>query len=180
MQATDSFRTGTGWWGMDEFGCWTKPQGGDLNIGLATPHEPLRAYFYLHGLPTERTPFLIEAEGIIVRGALSPNECKWIAVQLPASDANHPNHLVSIRGEISEDLSAHTDNWDRRVISIGVKGFFLCRTSDTAARMAFLEAVTLNAIDELAFNREGRHLSIEVTASLALAHLEPEALEQIA
>jgi hypothetical protein len=163
MRTAEPFRSGGGWWGQDDWGCWTKPQGGLLDLALAGPHGPLRLYLRVKAPPARAVEFEIRIEGgeAPALDALEANEAKWISLDLPACADAQPRHRILVRGHDWEDLAERTDGQDRRIISIGLAGFFICEADDNAARGAFLEAVSLGTVDDLAFNRAPRMSRLE-------------------
>ncbi|MBL7599328.1 hypothetical protein INQ10_25205, partial [Escherichia coli] len=59
MRSAEIFRAGDGWWGPDDWGCWTKPQGGRLEIGTDAPGVSMRLCLRLHGVPGRDVRFAI-------------------------------------------------------------------------------------------------------------------------
>ncbi|MGC1303045.1 MAG: glycosyltransferase [Caulobacteraceae bacterium] len=154
MRSAEIFRTGDGWWGPDDWGCWTKAQGGRLAIGLPERHDALRIYLRLHGLPGRVCDYRLKVGETNLKGSLQPGEFKWVQVGLPATEMTSPVLHVALDGDQIEDLALRTQGLDNRVISAGLTGFFLCATDDAVARALFLEAVALDNLADLAFNRE--------------------------
>lgn len=156
MRCSEIFRTGANWWGPDDWGCWTKPGGGTLRIGMPD-RAALRVYLRLQGPPSTPCPYRVTSGARTVEGELRPHEGKWLAIDIAEgeSEAEGDRTLdLNIHGLAFEDLGVVTNSNDPRVISVGVAGFFLCRADDLAARNAFLEAVALDNVDDLDFNRE--------------------------
>lgn len=155
LRSAEVFRSGSGWWGPDDIVCWTKVQGGTLEIGLPNDVQgSVRLYLQLHGLPDRECAWVATiAGGSAQRGLMPAGAFKWIYFDIDPSALGHIVH-VTIEGASSVDLRTLTDGGDPRVISIGVTGFFLSRTDDAQARAAFLEAVALGNVSDLAFNRD--------------------------
>jgi glycosyltransferase involved in cell wall biosynthesis len=154
MRSAEAFRAGGGWWAPDDWGCWTKPRGGRLEIALPSKSGPLRFYLRLHGLPTRSTAYEVRISGAgrVMSGVLTPGEFKWLACDVaPAPDQTLH---VTLKGEETENLANVTGGLDARVVSVGLSGFFVCAASDTNARASFLEAVTLGQMDDLSLSRE--------------------------
>lgn len=154
MRSAEVFRAGDGWWGPDNWGCWTKPRGGRLEINLPAGSGPLRLYLRLHGLPIRASAYGVRVAGAspTVEGMLAPGELKWVTLDVePPADAPL---RVSLWGREAENLADVTNGLDPRVVGVGLCGFFLCATGDIAARAAFLEAVALGQVEDLSFNRE--------------------------
>jgi glycosyltransferase involved in cell wall biosynthesis len=154
-RSSEIYRAGANWWGLDDWGCWTKPGGAILRFA-APEGAALRLYLRLQGLPTVPCPYRVTSGAEVIEGELHPHESKWLAINLPegVSQGDHPTVELEIRGLAFEDLSTITNNSDPRVVSVGVAGFFLCRADDVIARSAFLEAAALGNVDDLDFNRE--------------------------
>ncbi|MDG2527285.1 glycosyltransferase family 4 protein [Caulobacter endophyticus] len=154
MRSAEAFRAGGGWWPPDDWGCWSKPRGGRLEIALPPTSEPLRFYLRLHGLPTRSTTYEVRVSGAsrVMSGALASGEFKWLACDVAPS----PEQVlhVTLKGGETENLANVTSGQDARVVSVGLSGFFLCAANDTNARASFLEAVMLNQMDDLSFGRE--------------------------
>lgn len=153
MRSAEVFRAGDGWWGPDDWGCWTKPQGGRLEIGTNAPGVPMRLCLRLHGIPGRDLRFVIGTGDPAhrVEGLLKPSEFKWVTMTLLPDPAG--SIRLNIAGNASMDLSEVTAGGDPRVVSVGVAGFFLCAAEDGQARLDFLEAMTLGTLDDLAFGR---------------------------
>jgi hypothetical protein len=152
MIAGEMFRSGGGWWWPDDWGVWTKPQGGDLAIRIEHPHHDLRGYFLIRGVLESASDWAFEfSHGNEVRrlsGTLRPDEWRWVIVDLPASNSGL---TISARltGWTTQDLSHRTNGLDRRVTSVGLAGFYCCEARDFEARMNLTEAITLGALDTL-------------------------------
>ncbi|MDF0490486.1 glycosyltransferase [Sphingomonas sp. H39-1-10] len=170
MRSAEIFRAGPGWWGPDNWGCWTKPLGGTLEIGLRQEiDEPVRLYLQLHGLPARDCPWTVTLEnGAAQKGHLPSGAFKWIHFDIDPLPRDHVLQ-ITIEGAVSLDLREVTDGSDPRVVSVGVGGFFLCRTKDAEARAAFLEAVALGNLPDLAFNRDTDSIAAAIEAP-SIAH----------
>lgn len=154
MRSAEIFRAGSGWWGPDDWGCWTKAECARLEIGLPDDdHKRWLLYVQLHGVPRITCHYELEIEnGRVVEGIVPADGFKWHALTIDPSSDKSVNLLI--RGLDHLDLTEVTGGVDRRVVSVGVSGFFLCAADDTATRHRLLEAVTFNALDELTFGRE--------------------------
>lgn len=148
MRAGEVFRAGAGWWGPDDWGCWTKPGGGALLLGLPEgAPRALRLCLRLHGFPVGGCDYAIHiGEAEARRGRLREQEFRWLAfdVALPADETAL---WLRIESAASFDLGTVTDGLDPRVVSVGVAGFFLSASGDLVSRQSFVEGV---AFDDLA------------------------------
>lgn len=156
MGSAEVFRVGSGWWWPDDWGCWTKPQGGTLLIGLPAHHQDLRIYFRLHGLPHLDSAVTVKAADpdFEIEERLRPGEFKWVTLEVPAAHDARPTLHVTLRGSAFEALGEHTGGLDTRVVASGLAGFFICEIADTATRFNFLEAAALGNVNDLSAYRE--------------------------
>ncbi|MDF0487751.1 glycosyltransferase [Sphingomonas sp. H39-1-10] len=155
LRSTETFRSGSNWWGRDPWGCWTKPGGGALLFTVPDATQAYRVYFDLLGMPNVRCALRIDANGKegLEEISLEPNESKWVSVEIPGQVASDLPIKLFLTCETFEDLSVAGDGGDRRRIAVGVRGFYICEANDANARMALLEAVTLSSVDNLSVNR---------------------------
>jgi glycosyltransferase involved in cell wall biosynthesis len=146
------YRAGTGWWWPDDWGCWTKPQGGDLTIGLPDGVDRCRIYLHLKGLPSLETRYELSCDGAgaAAEGSLGPGEGRWILFETRGDR----DLRVRLRGAVSEALEFVTGGLDRRHVSVGLSGFFLCPAGDLKARQDFLEAVSLGDLGGISAYKE--------------------------
>ncbi|TGX48751.1 glycosyltransferase [Sphingomonas gei] len=151
MRSAEVFRVGDGWYGPDNWGCWTKPCGGRLEIGTGVPGMAIRLCLQLHGIPNRQVHFTVDTSdpATSVAGVLKPGEYKWVTMTLVPDPAGAIR--LAINGNMSIDLAEVTDGDDPRLVSVGVAGFFLCRADDGQARLDFMEALTLGTLADLAF-----------------------------
>ena len=154
MRSGEVFRVGDGWSWPDDWGCWTKACGGELHVTLPETSGALRLYLQLHGLPQTPSTYAVELPSghRPSQGLIAPQGFKWIAFDIAEPPADRMI-TVRVRGDATEDLGNVTQGGDRRVVSIGVCGFFLCPRDDAAMRADFLEAVALGNLADLSLNR---------------------------
>lgn len=154
LRSTEGFRAGPNWWGRDQWGCWMKPVGGTLRFTVPDAREPHRASLLLLGTPNSPCEIRIDAAGLegLVTGVLEPNERKWFAIEIPAAASADAPIEIDVVCATLEDLGATTKGGDTRVIAVGVCGFHVCQSDDTASRLALLEAAAMGGIDSLSVN----------------------------
>ncbi len=152
MVAGEMFRAGSGWWWPDDWGAWTRPEGGQLAIRVAGSHSALRGLFRIRGLldePCDWTLAFDEPSGApTLRGRLAPGETCWACADLPASDEGLTLR-ATLRSLQIQDLGARTQGLDQRVTAVGFEGFHLCEADDALARAAFAEAAATGSLDHL-------------------------------
>jgi glycosyltransferase involved in cell wall biosynthesis len=137
MVAGEMFRMGEGWWGPDDWGCWVKDGHAEMAFSpAALGGRPCLMYLGLRGLPLGRTDFALSvpANGIAVSGTLQCGQYQWPMLRIkPRGNGGNIIRLhLSSKG--SCDLAAVTCGIDRRIVTLGVTGFYLC-TGDTLARV---------------------------------------------
>ncbi|MDO7836028.1 glycosyltransferase [Sphingobium sp. HBC34] len=155
LGSAEIYRSGTGWWWPDDWGCWTKPNGGQLAVRFTDQKGPVRGFVQLHAPPDDVTKFEVAAPaiGFHLEGTLNPGEYRWIAIDIPEIAPVEGFH-IRFKGSHSVDVSERTGGLDCRVIALGVGGFYFCHADDLVARANFIEAMTIGGLNQLAFNRE--------------------------
>lgn len=146
------FRTGAGWWAPDDRLCWIKPEGGQLKMRMPdTQDGPLLLYLLLEGLPAESGK-TANAEIDVVDGpawAIRIGAGERPAIKLALDPAPDRILQVKLTATASFELAKITEGQDRRVVSMGLRGFLLCSEGDLAARVRLLEALQLQNLGSL-------------------------------
>jgi glycosyltransferase involved in cell wall biosynthesis len=152
--SAESYRVGLGWWNLESWGCWTKPAGARLRMRVPDGSVALRLYFLLHGVPGADCSFTIDINMGETRrtDTIRGSEFRWVALDLFESPEDGLIDVM-IESTARTDLSKSSGGLDKRVVSIGVAGFFVCETADTLTRLAITEAIALGDPKSLAFNR---------------------------
>jgi glycosyltransferase involved in cell wall biosynthesis len=155
LRSGEIFRTGTGWLWPEPWGCWAQPEGGNLAIGTTPDQGGLRIYLHIQAPPGEACHWRLTVEdGPEMRGILPAGEQRWLAFDCATSDGRGAIRL-RLCAEPSQVVAMKRGDFDvEALVSIAARGFLAHKSGDTAARMAFLEAVTLNAVDDLSAYRE--------------------------
>lgn len=155
LALAEIYRRGTGWWWPDDWGCWSKANGGELAFRFPDQDGALHCFLRLHAPPGGVTRFTLTSEDfdLSIAGTMKPDEYRWISFELPV---NLPASGVSIRlhGSHADDLNDRTGGLDKRIICLGVAGFFFCRADDLMARFNFVEMAALDSLAAIAFNQE--------------------------
>ena len=152
MIGGEMYRMGTRWSTPDDWGTWTK--GGLARIAF---RFPAAGFFYilyigLRGPPLIRTSYrirLLDADAKDRAGELQPGEAHWIAMRIPGRVLRDAVIHIGVEAEGTIDLGETSEGRDRRVVSVGVKGFYLCREDDLLGRLRFLEALQLDDLVEI-------------------------------
>ncbi len=167
MTQGEMFRAGAGWWWPDDWGAWTKPRGGEISLSVAGPHGPLKLYLQLHGLREVETRWSLALSAPSpappLSGVLAPNQRRWIAMDLPASEEGLVIRGV-LRSEMSQNLGDFTDGGDNRVTGVGLMGLYVCEAADVMRRLALSEAISLDRLDPLTPGYEARSQALDELA----------------
>lgn len=151
MTASEIFRSGDGWWHPDDWGVWTKRQGGVLKLNLDQAEGRLRLFIGLMGLGRTDTGYKVTVGGAPVReGHLKKGMRRWLSVPVSPDTYATGALQVGVQGHATEDFAIATKGVDRRLAAVGLIGFMICRDDDLAARVDFLEARSLNQLEDLA------------------------------
>lgn len=129
MIAGEMFRTGEGWWVPEEWGCWVK--GGLAEIAFSLPELGDRLcllYLGLRGLPMGRTDFRLSmpTTGLVVGGTLQCGEYQSPVLRIKPHGSTGNVIRLHLTAHGSCDLAVVTGGTDRRVVTLGVVGFYLC------------------------------------------------------
>jgi glycosyltransferase involved in cell wall biosynthesis len=144
MVAGEMFRTGSGWWWPDDWGVWTRPEGGGLSMRIDGAHRAVRGFFRIRGLIRSASDweltFTSPSGDRRFHGHMGPDGRCCVIVDFPASDGGSDIAAV-LRGSHQQDLASMTEGLDHRLTSIGIEGFYLCEINDFEARLNFSEAM---------------------------------------
>lgn len=159
MGSGEIFRTGLGWLWPDVWGCWTRPQGGGIAIGLPEDRKPLRIYLLLKNFPNHECPWRLRVKGLSgLSGTLTHGEERWVSFEYPELDDGNVLRM-HLRGEWSEVIRMNTGGSEKDYkASVGLCGFYICNADDAVARTAFLEAAALGSVMELNAYREAVYI----------------------
>jgi glycosyltransferase involved in cell wall biosynthesis/Tfp pilus assembly protein PilF len=149
------FRTGLGWLWPDTWGCWTRPQGGGLAIGLPERHGLLRVYLLLKNFPGHDCPWRLRIKGLpTLRGRLLDGEERWVSFDYPMIDDGDVLRM-NLRGERTELIRMSTNGSEKDYLaSVGLRGFFICEADDAVSRTRLLEATAFGNVAALDAYRE--------------------------
>jgi len=129
MFAGEMFRTGEGWWVPEEWGCWVKGGHAEIAFSLAEHGDRLcLLYLGLRGLPMDRTDFGLSmpTTGLMVSGTLQSGEYQWPMLRIEPNENRGSVIQLHLSSSGSCDLAVVTGGTDRRVVTLGVVGFYSC------------------------------------------------------
>jgi hypothetical protein len=136
------YRDGDGWWAPESWGCWMKAPIAELVIPLdGAVRAPQRLFLGLRAVPGDATQCALSiGDGEpAARVALDADRHAWVALEIGAA----PRPLrVRLASTAECDLTEASGGMDRRVVTLGVLGFYLCPAAD---RSCLLEAEKIGA-----------------------------------
>jgi glycosyltransferase involved in cell wall biosynthesis len=149
----DIYRAGTNWHAPEPFGCWISGLTADIAFSLAGEKED-EFIVYLHWLGssnidnafTVSIPSASWAKRTVVRRSAEG----WDAIPLRFAPGSKREVRIRVTAEVIDDFSKVSEGRDRRLASIGVKGLYVCRASDSLQRMAIIEAIQLADLSPIA------------------------------
>lgn len=151
MTATEVFRIGDGWWQPDDWGVWTKAQGGTLAVTPPSGLGPARLYLGLRGLHETPLNFTVSIAGAVVEtGALDPGGEQWLSLVVGPDQAPDGVLRIDIRSDKVEDFSVASGGADPRVAGVGLIGLMICAEDDAVARADMVDAITFRTLPDLA------------------------------
>ena len=151
MTATEIFRVGDGWWQPDDWGVWTKAQGGTLAVALPADLGPARLYLGLRGLHETASTYGVSIAGKAVEsGVLEAGGEQWLSLAVDPGQTPDGALRIDIRGSKVEDFSVATKGADPRVAGVGLIGFMICAEDDAVARADMVDAITFGTLPDLA------------------------------
>lgn len=147
MGSAEIFRSGTGWWRLEDFGCWSRPGGGTLTMRL--PEGTQRLALELYGLLGRATGFTVSVDGQATTstGSIAADGRRWVFLELePAVEEARAAITIHIVGHVTE-TNTPSPAAKPREIGVGLGGFFVFDPRNSRARLDFVEAVALGGLE---------------------------------
>ncbi len=154
LGSAEVYRSDTGWWWPDDWGCWTKPQGGHLALRPSRPLQRLRVYLNLHGLPTKPAKYRVADQGglVLAAGDIQRGQSRWVVFDARCDAAGELR--LHLSADVSEELSGVSGGLDHRSASVGLHGFCVCDPDDLPSRQDVLEVIATGDAAGLSAYRE--------------------------
>jgi glycosyltransferase involved in cell wall biosynthesis len=146
----DMYRAGTAWYVPESIGCWIRGLFGDITFSLADElGDDFLVYLHWMGSPNIDNIFTLSLPpGQWTKRVVAPCACqRWDVIPLHFAQASKREVRIRITAETIDDFARATDGRDTRSSSAGVKGVYVCRSADTAQRVAIIEAIQLGDFD---------------------------------
>lgn len=159
----EMYRIGQGWWSPDDWGTWLKREVADIAFTIAEAgNHPHLVYLGLRGGPGKPADYRIDVIGSGAQedGVLDPEEHRWVVLTIESEAVRDAVIQIRLTTTGRCDLAEATHGEDRRIVTPGMLGFYVCREDDLLARHRFIEALQLKRLHCLSGRRE--------TASIAL------------
>ena len=143
MGSAEIFRSGTGWWRLEDFGCWSRPGGGTLSMLL--PEGTERLALELFGLPGRATDFTVFVDGKATTsaGSIATAGRRWVFLDMDPAAAGAAI-TIRIVGHVTETNMPSAG--EPREIGVGLGGFYVFDPHNPRARLDFVEAVALGGL----------------------------------
>jgi hypothetical protein len=153
--SAEVFRDGLAWYSPEEFRCWV---GSPVDIAFSLADEPgdeFQLYLNLVGTHIDNTITLsVPSTGWTTKISVAAERELWerLALRLSPMAARREVRLRAT-AEITDDFARYTEGTDLRRPVVGLKGIYMCRDDDFAARLAILEAITTGNMDRISRQR---------------------------
>ncbi len=145
MGSVETYRYETGWWRLEDHGCWSRPGGGALR--MVRPEGVRRLALELVGLPSQRATFTIETNdrSEAITGSISADARKWVFIDV-ADEGRPTETIIRLTSHLTEIVTEAAPPHKSREIGIGLAGFFVFEPHNPRARLDFVEAVALGGL----------------------------------
>ena len=126
ISAGPQFRVGSGWWQPEDWGCATRPEGGELAFAVDNGAPQVRCWLRLGGPLLRQSEATIQCGPSEFRCDLPAGTPRWVSF---VADVIDGKVAFVLRGHTSINLANETAWQDRRRISVGVSGL-LCTANE--------------------------------------------------
>lgn len=144
----EQLRTGSGWWQPEDWGCSTRPEGGELAFSVGDGAPQVRCWVRLNSPPGRQSEVTIQCGARELRCDLPSGLARWVSFVAEVCDGSV---AFVIRGHDSVDLTAETGWRDRRKIGVGVSGVIVTASEQSRTLMAITRAVAENTQSTVRF-----------------------------
>jgi glycosyltransferase involved in cell wall biosynthesis len=159
LKSGEIYRNGRSWWWPEPWGCWIKGTG-PVNVAFVVEgvaDEGLIVYIGLRGVTDKEATCTLKSEGArTVEVLLQANQNKVVAMELPPQPEDKRLVVITVGCNASTDFSIATKGRDNRISGAGVRWFYACKQTDLLARLAMLEALSLDDYKRLARQRPAK------------------------
>lgn len=139
MSSAEKYRSNLDWFWPEDRGCRVRNESGALRFRIDQAHDGLRMLLWLRSDENNQCDYVISCEDERDEGVLSPNESRWVWIDLPASKSPR---------EYEISCTALTQP-DGGLPTYFVRGFFLHRHGEQSDFRALTDALALNRLDTL-------------------------------
>lgn len=117
----ERWRHGTGWWALEDHGCWTKPEGGTLQIRAPEARSALLwCCLRLQGPLGQATALHITTGRRTFTWTIARGDPRWCAFPVESGPLS-----LAIKGAVIVDLTEMSQGQDRRRIGVGLSRIML-------------------------------------------------------
>ena len=139
MSSAEKYRANLDWFWPEDRGCRVRNECGILRFRVDEPHDGLRLMLRLRSDENNQCDYVLTCDDEREAGALSPDESRWVWIDLPASTAPRDYEIscTALR-QANGELPTYF-----------VRGLFLCRHSEKSDFRALADALALDRLDTL-------------------------------
>jgi glycosyltransferase involved in cell wall biosynthesis len=152
MKSGEIYRNGRGWWWPEPWGCWIKGTG-PATVAFVlenVANSDILVYVGLKGITGKESLCTIKCDGVRpIETAVPAERDHVIFMELPATADRDRLVTFNVACNSSVDFAPLTKNVDKRVSGVGVRWFYACKKDDLLARVAMVEALSLNDFKRL-------------------------------
>jgi len=144
--SADIYRTGTTWHVPELIGCWICGLSADITFSLADEEgDEFLVYLHWMGSPNIDNAVTVSLPpgSWSKRMTVPSGSARWDVLPIRFMPASKHEVRIRVTAETMDDFSKATEGRDTRLASVGVKGLYVCRPSDSQQRMAIIEAIQL-------------------------------------
>jgi glycosyltransferase involved in cell wall biosynthesis len=149
----DIYRAGTNWHAPEPFGCWVRGLSADIAFSLADePGDDFVVYIHWIGSSNldNAVTLSVPTASWTKRKEVPRGASGWDIIPLRFGSGPRREVRIRVTADAIDDFAKVSDGKDSRLASVGIKGLYVCRTSDSLQRMAIVEAIQLSDLGLIA------------------------------
>jgi len=151
----EHLRSGSGWWQPDDWGCSTRPEGGEMAFAVCAGAPRVRVWLRLNPPHGRRSDVTIHSGTREFRCDLPNGPACWVSF---LADVHDGNVAFVICGHASVDLAIETGWRDRRKIGVGISGLVVTANEQGRTLLALTRTLADHAQSTVGFVRDAHLL----------------------
>ena len=145
------FRYGLGWWQLEDWGCSSRPGGGELAFSVGSSTYEVRCFLRLRGPKGMASSVTVTCGERSYRAELPQDQWRWVSL---VAKANSGQVTLTIRGHDTIDLAAETFGNDQRQISTGLGGMIVVEEPEIRSLAQLVSRMAAEVPGAYAFLRD--------------------------